>query len=133
MINNVLKVFFLNEITIGKKTTWKSNEKFNGKFQEYAWFIDTKENFWLNNESLFENEVLHFLKEEFEFSIRKGDTPILFNEYNNFDYQNDCGWFDNERFPYFKVRFKRRNKEKSNFNYFGFIKTNAGYKLLEIN
>jgi|SRR5690606_21946671 len=51
----------------------------------------------------------------------------------NFDYKNDCGWFDNERFPYFEVRFKRRNKEKSNFNYFGFIKTDAEYKLLEIN
>lgn len=127
-----IKSIFLNEITIGKKTTWKSNEKFNGKFQEYAWFIDTKENFWLNNESLFENEVLNFLKEEFEFSIRKGDTPILFNEYNNFDYQNDCGWFDNERFPYFKVSFKRKDKRNS-FNYFGFIKTDVGYKLLEIN
>lgn len=127
-IENILH----NEITIGKKTIWESERKYDNKFQQYAWFIDSKENFWLNNKSQFEKEGLNFTDEEFKISILRGDAPILFNEYSNFYYRNDCGWFDNQKFPYFEVYIKRENK-RNELNYFGFIRTESGYKLLEIN
>lgn len=125
---------FLNNcfdhITVSKNGNLVSKEFGNSKFKEYAWTIDTKEDFYTNNKTFIAKIITIISLKKSDINLSTELSPILFKYEDNPSFFDYCGEYLNEKFPFFKVYITRSN---GSIQYaLGFIRTNEGYKLIEI-
>jgi hypothetical protein len=126
---NFLKNCFDN-IAISKNGNLKSKEFKNSKFEDYAWAIDKKENFYKNN-TKFVSKIIEIVNlKKIDINISNGYTPVLFEYETNKSFYDNCGEYLNEKYPYFQVFITK--KDGLTQYCLGFIRTNEGYKLIEI-
>lgn len=121
---------FFPEITIPKEGNFTSKEISNVQYQDYAWTVDKAENVLEKNGPLIQDILNKVNQKNLITSISKGHAPILLDDKMYKEYFSDCGDFLDKKHPYFEVIITDNNGLV--LNGLGFIRTNDGYKLLEI-
>ncbi len=124
--------FYLNSfetVALEKNKNLKSKEFKNSNFQEYAWAVDTKENVYKNNKQFISKIRKGISSKNLKIDIINDSSPLLFE--NNKSYYDNCGGYLSQKYPFFKIYITKQVGRSVQY-YLGFIRTETGYKLVEI-
>ena len=120
----------LDQITISKNGNIKSDQFNNPFYNSFAWTKDKKENVYLNNKDFIISLIEIIKNKKLKIGISEGFTPLFIDENFYPIYLNNCGEYQNTKFPYFEVYL---TKDNGNVIYrMAFMRTKDGYKLIEL-
>lgn len=125
---NTLKKFLFSELTLVKSNTWILSKSDTTDFKDYAWFNAETATFYKQNSTiLFEN--LKVIEKE-GFNTGYSTSEPLFLSREKFPvYFDNCGKLK-ANFPCFEVTVTY--KDYSVYHTFVFLRTEIGYRLIQI-
>ncbi len=125
-----LEKYLFPEITIPKEGKFKNKGINNPKYADYSWTVADGKTILKENMEIIREILNKVNNKEYITTISKSSSPILLDEAKYYEYFSDCGDFLIMKYPYFEVTITNNNGLV--LNGLGFIRTSAGYKMLEI-